>query len=206
MAAGDLIGAGDATQFMGIPGTQDQALIGSLITGASQYIYTRTGRRVLGAVPSPVALTEIRDGNDSDVMVMKEFPIVSVQSVTVSGAVINASTNVGAQLGGYGFDDHRIFILPGTWSASSMGMISGFVRGRQNVVIAYTAGPASVPADLFQACVEIVSLWYQRRRRQDMRSKSNSTSGQVNTFAVEMEVPTHVDRLIESYSRKWPVR
>ena len=78
-----------------------------------------------------------------------------------------------------------------------IGSVGSFRRGIQNVVIAYTAGYASIPLDLNQACVELVCDKYAKRKRIDEKSQ---TTGQQMTAAYDLsDISARVKTVINSY-------
>ena len=101
----------------------------------------------------------MRDGQNMPQMLLNNYPVTAVQSLTVQGLQIQPRPPYGpdvtsANFGGYVFDSKRI-------------MLSGyrFPRGFQNVVVQYTAGYASTPHDIEQACIDIIGDWFKYRER-----------------------------------------
>jgi hypothetical protein len=125
--------------------TTDDVLLQSLLTRVSATMQNWMNRTIPSA-----SYTETRDGNGSDSMVMANKPIIDVASLTIGGKSIPESPD-GIQ-NGYVFGEWGIYLLG-----------YGFTQGRRNVKIAYTAGYATVPNDLAQACIEQAAYQYRQK-------------------------------------------
>lgn len=113
-----------------------------LITVISADVRRRTDRRL--DVPA-ASITERRHGNGRTRMLLNEYPVASVTSVTVDGEVIPAQPD--AESDGWFLDGDVVEIVG-----------YEFTAGRGNVSIVYTTGWATVPADLEQAVIQLVAL------------------------------------------------
>jgi hypothetical protein len=166
-------------------GNNDDVTLQSLISNASLQVLQYIERpHILSSVLGP--LTENYDGNDSDRLLPRNFPIISVSSVSIDGVSIQAATT--PTTAGYLWDGRRI-LLRGF----------RFCRGVQNVQLSYSAGYPSVPLDLKQAAIEAFALTYRQRVR--IGEKSNSMSGQV-TIAFDMsDVPPRSLAVFSQYRR-----
>ena len=72
--------------------------------------------------------------------------------LTIDGQAVPQASSIGAH--GY------------TFSATQLAVCGyKFCRGAQNVVVEYTAGYATAPPDIAQACIELVALRYRERTR-----------------------------------------
>ncbi len=182
----------------GYLGNTDAALVPiltTLVANASAFI-----ERYCGRIFELGTYTETRNGNGSEVMFLRQGPIVSVQSVMVDGVAIPAAPDAISY--GYVFDERQVYLrgyarvspsAPGTM----IGSVGSFRRGIQNVVIAYTAGYATIPLDLNQACVELVADKYAKRKRIDEKSQ---TTGQQMTASYDMsDISARVKTVINAY-------
>lgn len=140
------------------------------ITAYSQNILTRTGRGFLSGVR---AYSERYNGNGSNDLPVRNYPVLAVTSLSVNGIAIPASPDyiqsgyvidtegsianiaiIGGQGGGaYAAGDDRWGVRPGGWgsygNAPPLGQATfRFVQGVQNVAIAYLAGyTINVPSE-----------------------------------------------------------
>ena len=156
-----------------------------LITNASLQVLQYIDRpHILSSVLGP--LTENYDGNGSDRLLPRNFPIISVSSLSIDGVAVQAATT--PTTAGYLWDGRRI-LLRGF----------RFCRGLQNVQLSYSAGYPSVPLDLKQAAIEAFALTYRQRVR--IGEKSNSMSGQVNVSFDMGDVPPRSMAIFNQYRR-----
>jgi hypothetical protein len=165
--------------------TTDDALLSRLITAASQYIQTWLNRQI------PLAdYVEVRDGTGGHRLQFGCFPVVTIQSLTVDGQMIPQAASICAA--GYSF------------SASQLSVRGyKFCRGAQNVVIAYTAGYATIPPDIAQACIDLVALRYRERTRIGEISKS---LGGIETVSFsQKDLSDSIKTLLQQYRLVSPI-
>jgi hypothetical protein len=144
-----------------VPAT-DADTIQAAITSYSQNILTRTGRGFLAGVRN---YKERYNGNGSNEMLVRNYPILAVSSLSVNNAPVPASPDfvsagfvidtsgseaaiaiIGGQVGAaWRAGDDRWGVNPGGWgsygNAPPLGQSSfRFAQGIQNVAVEYTAG------------------------------------------------------------------
>lgn len=195
MAAGDLTTADEVIAYLGPAAQADSALIAALVTEASQFIKTYTGNNILAAT-----YTEMRDGTGYDVAfpsyVLTQRPITAVASVMVDGVSVPAAPTPTPSGGpaqiGYVFSATRLVIF-------------GYAVPRKPlcVTISYTAGYAAPPADLDQACIELVALKYLQRLRIGVASEAVSGVGSRTYTNADMQPGTKT--ILDRYRRVAPV-
>jgi hypothetical protein len=157
MAFGDLCVLSDVTAWLQtgqnpFPSVDD-ALLTRLITAASQFIQTWLQRQI--AVTDWI---EIRDGNGGQRLAFANFPVSQVWSLSIDGLTIPPAPAPGGITGGFGAG----YVFSPT-ELALRGYV--FTRRAQNVSVTYTAGYASVPPDIAQACIELVCQRYRERSR-----------------------------------------
>ena len=144
MARGDLVSLGALKAHLGVQSSADDVLLSSMISQISRAICTWLNRAFLW----PRDVTDIFDGNGRNRIQLRNWPVVSISSVTTDGCSVAPST------------DGRSFgwlLEPGDEDppgAMQLLMLrSGFFpRGWQNVTVTYRAGyqisdePQTVPA------------------------------------------------------------
>jgi hypothetical protein len=184
-APDDLCTVAEIKSWLPNQGNNDDATLQILITNASLQVLQYIDRpHILSSVLGP--LTETYDGNDSDRLLPRNFPIISVSSVNIDGVAVQAATT--PTTAGYLWDGRRI-LLRGF----------RFCRGLQNVQLSYSAGYPSVPLDLKQAAIESFALTYRQRVR--IGEKSNSMSGQANISFDMGDVPPRSMAIFNQYRR-----
>src|SRR6185312_9914823 len=179
----------DVKTYFNITSSAEDYVLTVLVASASANIEQYCNRTFAQA-----AYTETRNGNGGDRISVRQYPIASVQSVTVDGLTVPIASN--AVSDGVVFSDDAIYIRnrgrPGYPAAPWC-----FARGVQNVVLQYTAGYQTIPADLNQACVELVG-W--KRAKRDRIDKKNETLGSQQTQGYDLSAaPASVLAAIASY-------
>jgi hypothetical protein len=159
MAASDLTTLSRVKAWLNLGTATDDALLSRLITAESSVIL-----KFIGGNIAEQPYTEVRDGAEGKglyEMQLRNVPVNAVASLTINGNAIPASADGGIGAPGYAFDDSRIRLCG-----------YQFARGRGNVVVSYTAGYATTPPDIEEACIELVALRYSERTRVGQNSKS----------------------------------
>lgn len=175
----------------GIVGVSDP-LLSRLISAASQYLETQMSRTI-----ETNTYLETRNGLGGNVMTLLNGPVVNVNSLTIDGIVIPPRPALGS--GSYSS------FSPGGWvNDSERIMVQGycFNRGFMNITVNYTAGFASVPADLEQCCIDLLSEWFMYRNR--IGKLSESIEGQSITFGKQMISEKDFD-ILNGYKRVSPI-
>lgn len=119
--------------------------------------------------------TENRNGNGADRIVVRNRPLIGVTSVTINTLAVPPAPDAASF--GYVFDDTMIYIRMGQRlspppAGATGGFPVSFERGIQNVVLVYTGGYATVPADVNQAACEWIAYKTAKRTRLDKKSES----------------------------------
>jgi hypothetical protein len=191
-APDDLCTLAELKAWLPNQGSNDDTALQSLISNGSLQILQYIDRpHILASVIG--GLNETYDGNDSDRLLPRAFPIISVTAVSVDGLSIPQSQGFSSatQVVGYLWDSRRILLRGFRFS-----------RGVQNVAVSYTAGYSSVPLDLKQAALEAFALTY--RQRTHIGEKSNSMGGQVTLSFDMSEVPPRSLCVFGQYRRIAP--
>jgi hypothetical protein len=191
MAFGDLCQLSDVTAWLQtgqnpFPATDD-ALLTRLITAASQFIQSWLQRQI--AVSDWI---ELRDGNGGQRMAFANFPVSAVLALSIDGIVIPPAPATGGFGAGYVFSPTELALR---------GYV--FSRRAQNVIVTYTAGYASVPPDIRQACIELVCQRYRERSRIGEVSKA-LMSGETVTYS-QKDMSDDVKTLLQQYQVVAPV-
>lgn len=197
MAAGDLTTLANLKAWIpGLTGTSDDLALSRLISATSAQFNAYLSRSLLTA-----SYTESYDGKDTASMILANFPITAVSSLSIDGIPIPAAplpTPTGPQPAGYVFTAKMLSLVGGGYP---FGASYRFTRGYQNVQVAYTAGLAAVPFDIEQACIEYCAIRYSERQR--IGQKSKSLGGEVVSFFAGDLTPS-VKLLLAPYRRVAP--
>ena len=143
----DLVTLADAYAWLKLTSGSDDVNLQLAITGVSRAIATWCSRNFVVA-----SYAEVYDGVGSDRLVLRNFPVISVASLSIDDCVVVPQTSALAQ--GYKFSG-RVVALSGY----------RFSRGFQNIAISYQAGLSPIPEDLKLACLNWLRGWYLARDR-----------------------------------------
>ncbi len=169
----------DVEAWLGLAsGNTDEALLTRLLTAASTFVETWCDR-TLGVT----AYSEVRDGNGLNRITPYVRPIVSVSGVTVDTTVVPAAP---------------AFMQPGWWLAGKSILLFGyeFCRGNSNVLLSYSAGFATIPADISQAVIELVAMRYRERSRIGLTSVH--ADGETTSYSLK-DMPAQVATILSQY-------
>ncbi len=184
-AAEDLTTLATVKQWVGIPTgtTTDDALIQDLITACSVFILSWMTRDIKSQ-----SYTEYYDGVGGNRLFLANYPITAVASLSVDGLAIPAASSV---------------LGPGYRFTNNIVSLNGykFGPGDANILITYTAGFASVPADLARAATEMVGYKYKEKDRIGVSSKT--LASEVVSFTVK-DMPDTVKTTLKQYKMVAP--
>jgi hypothetical protein len=155
--------------YLGIPNsdTNADALLNTLIGAASQFIVSECQRYF-----DAQQYQELRDSVGAQPRIVTlGYPLVSVASVTLDGVNIPPASSGAWPYNGYLFGQWDIEVFGYAWTCN----------GRKNVKLVYTAGFATLPNDLVEACTELAALKYIQKGRIG-QGGSKSIAGQSISF------------------------
>jgi uncharacterized phiE125 gp8 family phage protein len=173
MAAGDLTTQEAVKLYLGLTSATDDALIASLVTSASAWVKSYLNRDILEGTYS-----EVRDGTGTSRLMVGQYPITDVISLTVDGMAVDLTTIV-----------YRGAMLIRTDGAT-------FASGYGNVSVTYKAGYAAVPADIGQAVVKMAAWAYKEKDR--LGHSSKTVQGEVVAFQTQ-DMPNDVKTLLNNW-------
>lgn len=167
----------------------DDDLIQRMITALSQSIEKDLSRGIKAA-----NYTEVRSGTGTQIMFVKNPPIISVTSLYINGLLIPPkSTDVTQYMNGIGYGISEKYVSLFGYS---------FNRGLDNIQITYRGGYNSVPSDLEQSCIEAVALAYKELDRIGYVSKS--LAGETVTFSIQA-MSHRAKEIVDRYKRVIPL-
>jgi hypothetical protein len=133
MATGDLVQLAAAKAWLGVTTDDDDALLATLISQISRAIYNSINRSFV----LPRNVVESYDGLGGDRLLLRNWPVGAITSVSVDGLEIppaGPTPSSGFML--EASDDEP----PGAMQQLFLWGAYRFCRGRQNIVVAYRAG------------------------------------------------------------------
>ena len=176
----DLTTLANVKQWLGVTSSTDDAFLGRLISFASAFVQNYINRNILIA-----SYSEIYDGKGGYALMLPNYPITAVSSLTIDGVSIPAASS--PLVSGYTFNSARI-------------TLNGyrFNSGYDNVAINYTAGFATVPLDLEQAVIEIIGFKYREISR--IGKTSENLAGQSTSFS-QADIPPTAKTILQQFKR-----
>ena len=174
----DLTTVAAVKAYLRITVSTDDALFTAGILSASAWIRSYLNRDI-----TSTTYTEYKDGTGTQTLMLGQYPITTVSSITSGGVAVDL-TNVVSRNG-------LIIRTDG----------QKWLAGYANIVVTYTAGYASVPYDIAAACNEIVAWRYEESKRIGQSSKS--AGGQETVAYQTTDVPPNVKTLLNNWRRVW---
>ena len=185
MATGDLTTLANVKQWINVANATDDALLTRLITSVSNFMQSWLNRQLNSA-----SYADVYDGAGSDIQMLSNYPVSAVSGVVIDGITIPAST--GPTSPGWTFDQYSVKLIGGY----------RFSSGNANVAISYTSGYATMPVEIEQACIELVSLRYSERLRPGVTSRS---LGGENISYSSSGISDSVSELLQQYKKVVPI-
>lgn len=187
MAAGDLTTLANVRAALKVATTDtgDDAYITALVTRASSFIKRYCRREIL----DPGAdVTEIHDGRGRSKIRLRDWPVITLTSVhedsesLFPGSTLVPSTDY--------IVDKRLGVIVRPYGVA-------WLRYDQSVKVIYRPGYTTTPADVEQACIELVVGKWLRRRNEGVASKSLG-DGSVAYFSAS-EITRDIARVLDLY-------
>ena len=178
MAAADLTTLANVKSWLGVSSTDDDAQLTRLITAASDFVANYCSRTFASTVMSDRKY----HGNGNSTLVLRNWPIISIQSLAIDGVTVDPAN--------YSFYDRMICLSQGV-----------FNRGLANVSVSYTAGYTTIPLGLEQAVIELIAFKYREKER--IGHSSKQLAGEVVSFIIADLHPA-IKRALDTYSDKVP--
>ncbi len=139
--------------------------------------------------------TETYDGDGTDELILRGFPVVSIDAVTITD---DDGTEYDVDTDDLDFNANTglLFFAPdaeGDWDY--------WPKGRQNIEVEYTAGFSGVPADVQEACVELMAVMYSQASRDPTLTSERLGDWQASygTYLDQQGLPGNVVRLLAPY-------
>lgn len=170
-------------QYLSISNTVDDALFERLVDSASAFVQSWLSRTF-----GIETYTDVFDGTGRQVYIFRNYPALSVASLTIDGQPIPASG--GAFEAGYRADAARLVLIGHT-----------FASGLMNCSVTYSAGYEAVPDDINQATIEIIAHRYREKDRIGLTSKG--LAGETTAFS-QRDMPQSARATLNLYRKVVP--
>lgn len=154
----------------------------------SAAVIKHCGRRI-----AQETFTEYYDGNGKESLLLKEYPIVSVTSVTHYDINGNATSVVAS--------DFNLYKEKGSLKLKAAAVHSSiWLRGDHNYKVIYAAGYNPIPEDIKLACLTWIATLWQKSEHKLHAVASKSFGDENTTYRVE-KIPEEVAAMLEPYVR-----
>lgn len=132
--------------------TADDTLISTLILACDSRVQSILDRNLESTAYS----NERYDGNGTDELLLKHFPIISVSEVKVSADYSFSAVSALVEDDEFTIEANTgtLFRLGGVWEV-----------GKRNIRVSYTGGYATLPSDVVHAANMTVAEWVQRAKQ-----------------------------------------
>jgi uncharacterized phiE125 gp8 family phage protein len=152
-----IITLSELKEAIGLSTTADDAMLNGMINRATDMIETYCKRRFI----STTYTDEVYSGDGSNSLLLRNYPITALTSLQSRGGLFDSPA--------WDSVETDLFSLnqAGGLDKGVIYMAAPFVQGDLNFRVTYTAGyanQAAIPHDLREACIEIASFLYGRRK------------------------------------------
>lgn len=184
--------------WAGISGSTDDALLTSLVSACDEAVKSL----LLGRVLESAEYVEKCDGRGFDWLILSQRPVTEVEEVK-----IDADRGFGDGITAEDADDYEVDEATGMLYRKA-GI---WPEGRRNIRVSYTAGYATLPADVVQAANVIVAEWYTRAKQlksgqsqAEVASENLGYESQAyHKQASDWGIPEMAKALLLKYARKY---
>lgn len=149
MAQGDLTSLANLKSWLGATTTNNDVVLGRLVSAASASVLRYIARPFVGAT----LVTERYDGRGGDTLVLRQGPVSSIASIAFSGSVITTAATGNPPTGGYILDCPALqarLILTDLYFPHGKGQIQvSYWAGWQVAGEAHTAAASVTPSQLW---------------------------------------------------------
>jgi len=194
----DLTNEQAVREYEGISTVDDTELITRLIERVTSRFEAYCGRQFAArdydyaTDPDNAILDGLANRLNSSLLVLPQFPIVSVTTVRINEISYDEST--GIYEAGWYIHSYKSGILG----------LRGFewVSGYRNIELVYNAGYGTIPGDLEEACIKQVLWHYKQGKKEHILGQSGKSlaDGSVSMFATSAFLPG-VKQTLDHYSR-----
>ena len=170
MASYDLATQDEVKEYIDMPGGSSDAddVIDDLITRVSDRFHKYCGISSFHST----TYTEYYSGQGTQELFLDQRPIISITSIKQDSEWAFGSDSTFAS-DNYAIQDDRVVLKDNVFSS-----------GVRNLQVIYTAGYATIPTDLKQACIEEVARAFDKRLNVDVSSR---TLADTSTFTMRQE-------------------
>lgn len=202
----------DLKEYLQISDSSDDTFLTNATNRAGAYIEDFCGRRFASS-----SRTYVLSGDGTNRLYLHDWPITTVTSVygscahyprhfTSTGGSVQSTELVNsdyyfiANIGGSDEGkDHILNVASGSPYSSATGV---WDLGEQNFEVVATTGYSTIPADLYQASIEVAATIYNSGKHGTLGKISLATDGGSTAFELERGIPKGTIATLKRY-RRW---
>jgi hypothetical protein len=188
--ATSLCGLAAMKTWLQVTDTSDDARLITIGDAVSERIETYTNRFF-----ATRTFTEVYDGDGSRLLLLREYPVASIASLTVK------ETPTSTPLALVNGTDYDVEARTGRVVLRSRA----FSRGFQNVAATYDSGygakdAATLPADIYQAALDYIKLVWNELTSNAIAATQISAGNE--TFILKPQMPWGIKQTLDSWTRR----
>lgn len=175
-----------AKTYLKIPTAEvsQDSIVEFWINAASDYLETATDRKFKSQ-----SFTEIQHGRATNILILKHFPVTAITSFYTDSTGKYSGDQELVDLADYSIGEDQNCLIYNRY----------FPRGYNNLKITYTAGYATIPSDLENACLWMVTYYHKMRESGDIGRTSKGKGDE--SINILQEAPQDVKNTIMRYKR-----
>lgn len=186
-----LITTAEAKAFLGIPTatTSENTMVNAIINSMSKFFTTYCGRNFINA-----EYTEYYDGTDTDKLFLKNYPIITLDSLYIDATRVFAASSLISS---------AYYLLNKASGIVTLFNYGIFPCGKGNIKVTYDAGYAtdSIPYDLKHACRLAVLHAYKRHYQDKRIGLVSETIGDRTMSYANEDLPITVKSILNRYKK-----
>jgi len=206
----------DLKEFLQIPSadTGDDAFLGNCSNRAGDYVETYCQRRFDSS-----SRTYVVNGTGTGRMFLPDWPITTVTSIygpcshfprhfsatggsVVATELVDSDYYIIGNIGGPNESKNHIIAIASGSAVS--GILGIWDYGVQNYQVVATTGYAALPADLYNAALEVAAYFYHQGKSGRLGTLSKTVNGGSLSYEFEHGIPLHTKHILERYKR-WTI-
>lgn len=186
-------------EYLNQSGTADDAIFQTLLNAASAWVQRYLGRNLLRAT-----YTEYYNGDGSEQLVLRNFPVVSVTSIHIDNLRQFTSNSLIAAT--------DYFLRPAAGIVEAFYLFNRFYTGRANVKVVYVAGYlpdidksealGGMPQEVRMAVKRIVDHHYRAGYTNRKLDISSQTVGDVTTVFKDGDIPKDAVSMLAPFIKR----
>jgi hypothetical protein len=135
--------------------------------------------------------TEYHHGRNQNILLFQQYPVTAVSELRIDFQAEFTASDTLIPAADYRIGD----------DSNTLVLVSGqvFSKGVNNVRVMYTAGFATIPSSIENACLWIVTYYNRMREGQNIGRTSKSKEGESAGYIQEW--PPHVKRALDQFRR-----